>query len=145
MQETSCWWSVVDSNCDILDCIKRHPKECKYYTNYKRCKFNPCKFLHTKQLNYDEKIKDISENIETERVNIEIKIKKIDEKIDILDRQIRAIEEYEKRINTFESNLTTMKKALSEKDNHINALKKRVTDIANVNFERSEKIERLEK
>ena len=32
--------------CDPSNCIKSFPKECKYYRNYKRCKFNPCKFLN---------------------------------------------------------------------------------------------------
>ena len=27
-------------------CLKRHPKQCKYYINYKQCKFDPSAFLH---------------------------------------------------------------------------------------------------
>jgi hypothetical protein len=88
-----------DSSCDPLNCIKRHPKECKYYSNYKRCKFNPCKFLHLKNENYDEKLKEISKKQETieenlqEKINIiNLKIKEIDEKIDIHEEAIKAIE-----------------------------------------------------
>ena len=36
-----------DSSCDKLNCIRRHPKECIYFRKYKRCKFDPCKYLHT--------------------------------------------------------------------------------------------------
>ena len=105
----------VDSSCDPSNCDKRHPKECKYYKNYNRCKFNPCKFLHTTQVNYDEKFKEISENIESNKVSIELEIKKIDEKIDLLDREIKAregisLEGYENKFEIFESNLITMKK-----------------------------------
>jgi hypothetical protein len=84
-----------DSSCDPLNCNKRHPKECKYYSNYKRCKFNPCKFLHLKNENYDEKLKEISQKQETieenlqEKLNIiNLKIKEIDEKIDIHEEAI---------------------------------------------------------
>ena len=35
-------------NCVVkLLVILQIAKECKYYKDYKRCKFNPCKFLHT--------------------------------------------------------------------------------------------------
>ena len=59
-----------DSTCDPLNCNKRHPKECKYVKNYKRCKFNPCKFSHITKENYDEKIKEISQKLKTVEENL---------------------------------------------------------------------------
>ena len=39
------------SSCDtdifiISSCDKRHPRICRYYINYGRCKFNPCSYSH---------------------------------------------------------------------------------------------------
>ena len=88
------------SSCDPLTCIKRHPKECKFYRNYKRCKFNPCKFSHmVSNQNYDEKLKEMSKKQETLEENlqekihiIDLKLKEIDEKLDILEQAENAIE-----------------------------------------------------
>ena len=35
--------------CDLANCILRHPKNCKYYRDYGKCKFNPCVFLRVSQ------------------------------------------------------------------------------------------------
>ena len=36
-----------DENCNIKDCLKRHPQACRFFTNYSKCKFgDTCKFLH---------------------------------------------------------------------------------------------------
>ena len=35
--------------CDVVSCDKRHPRKCKYYMEYKRCKFNPCAYLHVEE------------------------------------------------------------------------------------------------
>ena len=82
-------------------------------------------------MNYDAKIKEISEKLEIveenfkDNLKIEVKIKEIDAKIHILDNEMKAIEkgrslqEFVNKINIFESNLITMKKALTEKDKYI--------------------------
>ena len=67
----------------------RHPKQCKYYRNYKRCKFNPC------EVNYVEKIKEICEKLETveeEKYSIEVEVKEIDARIYIIEHEFKAIE-----------------------------------------------------
>ena len=33
-------------DCNEINCIKRHPKTCKYFTIYKYCKFDNCAYLH---------------------------------------------------------------------------------------------------
>ena len=40
-----------NSACDISICLSRHPKACRYYRDYGRCKFNPCAFLHLENEN----------------------------------------------------------------------------------------------
>ena len=32
--------------CKVFLCPLRHPKNCKFYREYKRCKFNPCAYKH---------------------------------------------------------------------------------------------------
>ena len=51
-----------NSLCDVVSCNLRHPRECKYYMEYKRCKFNPCAYLHVEQ---SDKNDEINENIES--------------------------------------------------------------------------------
>ena len=40
---------VCEANdCEIISCIKRHPKKCRFYESYGRCKLgNFCSFLHS--------------------------------------------------------------------------------------------------
>ena len=48
-----CWKEHVSeicktSECDASECQKRHPRECKYFLEYRRCKFGDfCAFAHT--------------------------------------------------------------------------------------------------
>ena len=37
--------------CDISNCNLRHPKICKFYGEYRKCKFDPCMFRHVDQAN----------------------------------------------------------------------------------------------
>ena len=32
--------------CNEINCIRRHPKTCKYFTIFKYCKFDNCAYLH---------------------------------------------------------------------------------------------------
>ena len=72
-----------DNSCDDLNCNSRHPKECRYYRKYQRCKFDPCKYLHRE--------KNIDEIIKTKK-DIDLKIKMIDDKLEELDDKIVIFE-----------------------------------------------------
>ena len=53
----------IDSNCNILNCEKRHPKICNWYQQYGRCKFTSfCKFKHENNVKIDELMKRLEEN-----------------------------------------------------------------------------------
>ena len=145
----------VDSACDLSICMKRHPVECRYFRNYKRCKFSLCKFSH--EINDDEKLKELNEKVDRiedvlkDKTEIELKIKEIDEKLKELDKletsvikKTEALENVipivENRFEQFESNLSIMKKAFSEKDLNIKRLEERIVDVVKVNEEQSLKI-----
>ena len=37
-----------DESCDIIKCMKRHPKKCRYWADFGRCKFGTfCSYKHT--------------------------------------------------------------------------------------------------
>ena len=42
-----------NSSCEIFSCSERHPRECRYFREYNRCKFNPCKFKHVSHLSHE--------------------------------------------------------------------------------------------
>ena len=66
-----------NSSCEIRCCSLRHHKTCKYFRDYRRCKFGEyCYFLH-------------KENENENSVNeIRIKIEDNQKKIDVLEKQI---------------------------------------------------------
>ena len=87
------------SSCEFSKCIQRHPKTCKWYKKYKRCKFNPCKFSHEDDLDklrVDsrkalEKIGEIEKILE-EKDTLENKIKDFENKVDELGMEIKRLE-----------------------------------------------------
>ena len=42
--------------CDVSQCKQRHPKACRYFRNYGRCKFSPCAFKHEDHVIYNETV-----------------------------------------------------------------------------------------
>ena len=100
----------ADSSCNTSSCNRRHPKECRYYRKYRRCKLDPCKFLHREN--------DIDESLKTKE-SIDLKLKIIDDKIKKLSEKIIASEssyaekyqkcmaDLENRLEIFETNLNT--------------------------------------
>ena len=57
-------YSLCDTdNCDISSCDKRHPRICRYYLNYGRCKFDPCSYSHAVNNVDNEKVAKIHDYI----------------------------------------------------------------------------------
>ena len=139
-----------DNSCDNLNCVRRHPKECKYYRKYKRCKFDPCRYLH-KENNIDEILK-AKENIDLKIKKIEDKIAEINDKIvtfensyaerhqQIIDNSIHI---FENKLEIFETNLNSFEKLISEKDNYIKSLEATIFRIEEENKDQGQKIETL--
>ena len=72
-----------ESSCEIYTCKQRHPKNCKYFKKYGRCKFSPCAFKHEVFMNHyerlDKDIKDLNDKIRALEEIIMIKEKTINE------------------------------------------------------------------
>ena len=79
------------SSCDIMCCFKRHPKQCKYYYNYKRCNFDPCAFLPVVTTNTLEFLNNENEVIMT--------------KINDINKSIEALAANEKETEHFKDKL----------------------------------------
>ena len=85
----------VVKKCTVIDCDKRHPVTCKYYRNFKRCKYLYCAYKH-------EKESDVNEN--DERIEmIEVKLKSLEAtnkltNIDTLAKEIDKKVENEMKI-----------------------------------------------
>ena len=50
-------------------CSLRHPRMCRFFKEYKRCKFDPCAYKHEDK---EKTIKEISEKLEQLSRNIEV-------------------------------------------------------------------------
>ena len=63
-----------NSECDIKTCRFRHPRRCKFYKEYRKCKFDPCAFLH---INTENNL----ENLISENNAIKVKLKEVEESL----------------------------------------------------------------
>ena len=76
-----------DGQCKIQNCEKRHPKICKYYRDYRRCKFTVgCKYKHENQ---NDKFDKLQKELEIIRKNYpynekENRYKKLEEELKLL-------------------------------------------------------------
>ena len=70
-------------SCDVQNCNLRHPQICKYFCDYKKCKFGEwCFFFHQESDKFSKKIiDDLEKDINKKLEDSGAKIKQIDEKI----------------------------------------------------------------
>ena len=87
-------------SCETQSCSKRHPRICKYYYEYRRCKFGSyCSFSHRASSsntieNYD-KISELERkmsSLEKTVTKSEIKIKKLEDAIDSVEVKNKKLE-----------------------------------------------------
>ena len=88
-----------NSSCKIMCCLKRHPKHCKFYANYKRCKFDPCAFLHVETMNSFEYLKKENENILLRINDIDNFLKSLDAKELETENFIEKLLDIEKKVD----------------------------------------------
>ena len=114
-----------NSSCEIRSCSLRHPKTCKYFRDYRRCKFGEyCYFLH-------------KENENENSVNeIRIKIEDNKKKIDVLEKDLQIINLVLKieELNSFTkeyliNKVNNLEHIIGEKDVVIEDLKSKVKAI----------------
>ena len=104
-----------DDKCDVYKCEKRHPRICRYYRDFKWCKFTVgCKFKHENQHEILEKL--------------EKKIKEI--KCDHKEEEVAKIaENYERKLESIEIKLENQRKEIEEKDTKIASLEIRLHEL----------------
>ena len=112
------------SSCEFLSCKFRHPKICYWYSEYGRCKFDPCAFKHvespTRQIESDMEIlrREHSKTVET-MMREKVDLKK---QIEICDKKLAEIDKYLHKFQTLEN-------IVSEKDTIIEILQKKISDL----------------
>ena len=130
-------------------CNRRHPRECRYFKNYKRCKFDPCKFSHIDKVSQNlNQIRKIKDNIDVKIAEIDDKIKKLNDQIKTIENQQKEnypaendfIERIENKFVLLESNLEVLKKYVSEKDSYIISLEEKLSKVEEANIEQKLKI-----
>ena len=92
--------------CDILNCLLRHPKKCKFYTEYKRCKFDPCAYKHI-----DSDINDdMIENMRKENKALLNQLEQVRMDLDVLAVKERESEETINRLIAVEEKVNNIEK-----------------------------------
>ena len=145
-----------DPACDIRSCESRHPKNCKFYIQYGRCKFDPCAFLHVENNNNIQDLKKENEQILKQIENMDTKIKEIDKKIAEQNLLISKIQELAEKMESFKlledkinekveafdhrfEKLCKMEQTLGEKESLIKILNEKVSSLENL----AEKVEKI--
>ena len=80
-------------NCDVALCEKRHPKLCRYFLNYGRCKFDPCSYSHadaTFKSSEIEKVHNVIEDIRKEMFAFKEILLSKTEKINLMEQKLET-------------------------------------------------------
>ena len=93
-----CWKRHIQAKCerqecDARQCDKRHPQECKYYRDYKRCKFGDyCLYDHANRMDpVLEELKHVKAKLETVEKEIEEKNEEIKRVLERLELAINSL------------------------------------------------------
>ena len=77
-----------NQHCETKSCLKRHPRPCGYYQEYKRCKFGSfCSFSHKSEVNVPNELEELRNRFDT----LENKMKEKDKEIEALIYEVAAI------------------------------------------------------
>ena len=139
--------------CDISMCTLRHPKVCKYYGDYRYCKFDTCMFRHVEKENDPDtetpkkENELISKQIDNVEKNIENLNNKILESEEIIAKLVEVDKKFEKVINiekhfhdksiaieTLISKVDALENKLCEKDDIIKDLAEKVNYLSDNGF-----------
>ena len=143
---------ICSSNtCNITECRKRHPKFCKYFRNYGRCKFNPCAFKHQilvgSNKGLEEKIIFLENAVHEKNKQIEdlnLEIARLETKVnDIETKSEEKVETFEKKIEkrfeVLEKMMEFFAKEMNMFTNHVNDLAVELhDDIGNLTMEKED-------
>ena len=138
--------------CDILNCVLRHQKTCKFYKEYKRCKFNPCSFKHIEN-------GDDLENIVKENKALLEKLSEIERDLEILTAKEKETEDIIKdleskhevdniskaaKIEKLEDVVKEMNLKVFDQDKKIDMLHKKIGVLKENNKEKEKKLKDFE-
>ena len=90
-----------ESSCEIFHCRQRHPKNCKFYRNYGRCKFSPCAFKHEVVTEKNDTVKLMKEMkvISDKLADLESAIIEKNQQIEEMSAKIQRLETLEIKTN----------------------------------------------
>ena len=118
----------VEQNCSVFDCEKRHPVICKYFRNFRRCKFSNCSYKHD--------TKNEANSTKEKIIVLETKVMESDKEG---HKTLEAFEKiFKEKMDTFEYHIQILKKIIEEKDN-------KVISLDNMSNEMVKKFESLDK
>ena len=120
--------------CDISKCDKRHPRPCKFFMDYGRCKFSDyCKYKHIHPENNNKTEDFMSKIKEFEKV--------IDEKDSVIRKLKKEIETNNERLDKLETVIVNKEKLIEEIVDNLNKVKEKVDTITTMNIDKIEAME----
>ena len=84
-----------NKNCEVTTCLKRHPRPCKFFQFYHRCKFNPCSYMHEDTMDMS-KVKEVKSELEMQAAEIDT----LKSKLEVLETNFTEIRIVLKGLNS---------------------------------------------
>ena len=112
----------VNKKCNVFDCEKRHPVVCKYFNNFKKCKFSNCAYKH-EAANDGNEIGEKIKKLETRMNEIENNEKTVNS--ETIETKLEAFEKnYMGKVEALECRIKEMVNMMNEKDAVISSSEK---------------------
>ena len=99
-----------NEGCEGHSCLFRHPRKCRYFLQYKYCKFGSfCKFKHEAIENHKE-IEELKQALDT----VKLKIAEKDQEIKAKENEIASMEEIKEKNRNLETENKELKIKVKE-------------------------------
>ena len=116
----------LESSCEILSCNLRHPKICKYFKEFRRCKFGEyCCFDHTESG---------SELLEKRANDLIMKVENLEKKLE--EKEINQPTSYSD-FNTLGKKIEEIEELIEDKNRQIEKLEEKIMVAEVINVEKS--------
>ena len=86
-----------NNQCSMVTCLYRHPRVCRYFTNFGRCKFeDSCAYLHKRE----DKISELRKEQEKEIEKLKQEVEKLKNQVNELQNAVNQISKLPNQTST---------------------------------------------
>ena len=130
-----------NETCEVIGCSLRHPRPCRFYQLYGRCKFEPCSYQHieSKEMNFIKQL----------QLKLEVTTNEVKDLYTNLEAQKETMKSVVTQVSEFRTDLVSLSNQISSSPSNpqlnILQVENRIKEVESTNYILLHSIDDLEK